>query len=153
MIFYIINWVEAIDQKKELLFRSDLTKFLWALLFTLLIYGCSVDKEKSADQLFEILSSDHTGIDFKNQLKDSPELNILSYLYYYNGAGVASADFNNDGLIDLYFTGNQVQDKLYLNKGNFQFDDITEKAGINNFDGWTSGVTIVDINNDGLLDI
>lgn len=94
-----------------------------------------------------------TGIQFNNKLSSSPSLNILSYLYYYNGAGVAAGDFNNDGLIDLYFTGNQVQDKLYLNKGNLQFEDITSKAGLDNSKEWTNGVTLVDINNDNLLDI
>lgn len=103
------------------------------------------------NKLFKLKNA--TGIQFNNKLSSTPSLNILTYLYYYNGAGVASGDFNNDGLIDLYFTGNQVQDKLYLNKGNFQFEDITQKAGIDNSDGWTSGITLVDINNDGLLDL
>jgi len=94
-----------------------------------------------------------TGINYINQLTPTKDLNILTYLYYYNGSGVASADFNDDGLQDLYFTGNQVEDKLYLNKGNFQFDDITAKSGIKNHDGWTTGITLVDINNDHLLDI
>jgi len=94
-----------------------------------------------------------SGIEFTNNLNPTPELNILTYLNYYNGAGVASGDFNNDGLIDLYFTGNQVADKLYLNKNQLQFTDITLAAGIHNEQGWTTGVTLVDINYDGLLDI
>ena len=77
----------------------------------------------------------------------------MTYLNYYNGAGVASGDFNNDGLIDLYFTGNQVADKLYLNQSKLKFTDITSSAGIDNDKGWTTGVTLVDINYDGLLDI
>ncbi|WP_420603929.1 VCBS repeat-containing protein [Flagellimonas sp.] len=98
-------------------------------------------------------SSAYTGVTFKNELIESPELNILNYLYYYNGAGVASGDFNNDGLTDLYFTSNQGADKLYLNKGQLKFEDITEMAEIDNTRGWTTGVTHVDINSDGLLDI
>ncbi len=116
----------------------------------LLTAGCT---KNNAESLFIKHAATRTGISFKNELKDTPELNILTYLYYYNGAGVASADFNGDGLVDLYFTANQGPDKLYLNKGNFTFEDITETAKINNADGWTTGVTHVDINNDGLLDI
>jgi len=102
-------------------------------------------------KLFELKKN--TGIQFINKLTPTPSLNILTYLYYYNGAGVAAGDFNNDGFTDLYFTGNQVQDQLYLNKGNFKFENSTQKSGIKNYDGWTTGVTLVDINNDGLLDI
>jgi hypothetical protein len=94
-----------------------------------------------------------SGIEFSNELHPTPDLNVLNYLNYYNGGGVASGDFNNDGLIDLYFTGNQIADKLYLNQGGLQFKDITSTAGINNETGWTTGVTLVDINHDGLLDI
>nr|WP_299072641.1 VCBS repeat-containing protein [uncultured Allomuricauda sp.] len=116
----------------------------------LLSIGCS---KNGSESLFKKHPASNTGITFKNELKNTPELNILTYLYYYNGAGVATGDFNNDGLVDLYFTANQTADKLYLNKGNFTFEDITETANIHNSDGWTTGVTHVDINNDGLLDI
>lgn len=122
------------------------SKILYITLIIWFFYSCAED-----NKLFEL--NNDTGIQFNNKLSPTPSLNILTYLYYYNGAGIASGDFNNDGLIDLYFTGNQVKDKLYLNKGNFQFEDITLKAGINNSDGWTTGITLVDINNDGLLDI
>ncbi|WP_411028961.1 VCBS repeat-containing protein [Spongiimicrobium sp. 3-5] len=115
----------------------------------MLVSACSKVEEKR----FKKVPVSVSHISFKNELKDTPQLNILTYLYYYNGAGVASADFNNDGLVDLYFTSNQGEDKLYLNKGNLSFEDVTQKANISNVGNWTTGVTHVDINNDGLLDI
>lgn len=94
-----------------------------------------------------------TGIAFENRLSDSPDWNILNYLYFYNGSGIAAGDFNGDGFIDLYFGGNQVSDRLYLNRGDWNFEDVTETSGIDNKGNWTTGVTQVDINADGLLDI
>ncbi|MEE2771087.1 MAG: VCBS repeat-containing protein [Bacteroidota bacterium] len=99
------------------------------------------------------MPASQTGISFSNDLDPESPFNIFNYLYYYNGAGVAAADFNRDGLIDLYFTGNQTADRLYLNKGNFQFEDVTSLTAIDNTSGWTTGVTNVDINNDGLMDL
>ncbi|WP_396591510.1 VCBS repeat-containing protein [Allomuricauda sp. R78024] len=126
-------------------------RIYWIFFSAILLgVGCS---KNSSESFFKKQPASHTGITFKNELKDTPELNILTYLYYYNGAGVAAGDFNNDNLVDLYFTSNQGADKLYINKGGFKFEDITEAANINNSDGWTTGVTHVDINNDGLLDI
>ncbi len=119
------------------------------IIVTVFGIGC---KEKGKDKLFQFQSPDQTGIHFVNQLSNR-KLNIIQYMYYYNGGGVAAGDFNNDGLIDLYFTANEEQNKLYLNKGNFQFDDITEAAGVGGEGDWTTGVTLVDINNDGYLDI
>ncbi|MEM9075841.1 MAG: VCBS repeat-containing protein [Bacteroidota bacterium] len=120
-------------------------------LFGILFSACEQKQEKK--KLFKKRNASETGVSFKNQLTDTPELNILTYLYFYNGAGVATGDFNNDGLADLYFTSNQESDLLYLNEGNFKFKDITKAANIDNSDGWTTGVTHVDINNDGWLDI
>ena len=94
-----------------------------------------------------------SGVDFTNELNPTPEFNILTYLYYYNGGGVAIGDFNNDNLNDIYFTSNQGPDKLYINQGNLRFEDVTASAKILNTNGWTTGVTHVDINNDGFLDI
>ncbi|MGB5821969.1 MAG: VCBS repeat-containing protein [Saonia sp.] len=119
------------------------------LAISILCTACTKKEEK----LFKKLESSKTNITFKNELTDTPALNILTYLYFYNGAGVAVADFNNDGLKDLYFTSNQGEDKFYLNRGNFKFEDVTGVANIKNVGNWTTGVTHVDVNNDGLLDI
>jgi hypothetical protein len=110
---------------------------------------------KNEKPLFEKIEADKSGIQFANIVTESEQENILNYEYFYNGGGVASGDFNNDGFVDLYFTGSQVDNKLYLNKGtNLQFEDITEKAGVAGRKGaWKTGVSIVDINADGWLDI
>ncbi len=116
----------------------------------LLLYSCS----NKAPKLFSKLSEDASGINFRNMLKeDNPDFNILQYPYFYNGSGVAVGDINNDGLPDICFTGNMVKNRLYINKGNFRFEDITEKSGIAAKEGWCTGVTMVDINADGKLDI
>ncbi|TAD99494.1 MAG: VCBS repeat-containing protein, partial [Bacteroidetes bacterium] len=90
----------------------------------------NTEKKSEKPTLFTLLNSQQTGIGFANQLTEKEDLNILNYLYFYNGAGVAVGDINNDGLADIYFTANQLPNKLYLNKGNFVFEDITEKAGV-----------------------
>jgi hypothetical protein len=102
--------------------------------------------------VFKELSADKTGIDFVNQLTYNDSLTVLEFEYMFNGAGVALIDINNDGLQDIYFTGNMVSGKLYLNKGNMKFEDITQKAGVAT-SGWTYGVSVVDINQDGYKDI
>ncbi len=103
--------------------------------------------------LFKLLSPRKTKVKFKNTIKDKKDHNILLYSNYYGGAGVGVGDFNNDGLQDLYFAGNLVADKLYLNTGNLTFDDVTESAGIEDNGGWSSGVLVADVNNDGWQDI
>ena len=103
--------------------------------------------------LFSELPSSRTGITFQNKLVETLQHNITNYHHFYNGGGVAAGDFNNDGLIDIYFTSNQQPNKLYLNKGNFKFEDITNKAGVAGRKGWKTGVSIADVNGDGLLDI
>lgn len=104
--------------------------------------------------LFEEVFPASSGIDFTNQLTNTVTFNILNYLYFYNGGGVAIGDINNDSLPDIFFTGNLVPNRLYLNKGNFSFEDITEQAGIiHTSDSWSTGVTMADVNADGWLDI
>ncbi len=100
------------------------------------------------------LPADSTGIAFANTITESPEVNYFTYIYAYNGGGVAAGDVNNDGLVDLYFTGNQVPDRLYLNRGGLRFEDVTEKAiGPLAGAGWRTGVSMADVNGDGWLDI
>lgn len=105
------------------------------------------------DAFFETLDSKRTGIDFRNNLKSTPSFNMFKYMYFYNGAGVGAGDFNNDGLTDLFFSANQEKNALYLNKDNMEFRDVTDAAGIPQDGAWSTGVSVVDINNDGLLDI
>jgi hypothetical protein len=105
------------------------------------------------DPVFKVRDQQQTGLDFANTLHPTQTFNVLNYMYYYNGAGVGAADFNNDGRIDLFFAANQGNDKLYLNQGGLQFKDVTVEAQIPQDSGWSTGVSVVDINNDGLLDI
>lgn len=143
-------------QNGQLLFKvTNIMKFPTPLLllFVLLISiitGCKSEPEKL---LFTALNPSSFNIDFENKIVETAEKNVMVYEYYYNGAGVAAADFNNDGLCDLYFTGNDVANKLYLNKGGLSFEDITDKAGVKGREGWKTGVTAVDINGDGWMDI
>lgn len=109
--------------------------------------------EPREDALFSLLASEKTGIDFVNKVVNQKNFNIFKYRNFYNGGGVAIGDINNDGLPDIYLTGNMVPNKLYLNKGGLQFEDISEKAGVQGNKPWSTGVTMVDINNDGLLDL
>ena len=111
------------------------------------------DSEATSGQLFTKLSSDNTGIKFINKLDYDRDFNIYKYRNFYNGGGVAIGDINNDGLPDVYMTSNMHHNKLYLNKGDFKFEDITEKAGVAGTKSWATGVTMADVNGDGLLDI
>ncbi len=120
--------------------------------FTAIRYEESSTGE-SETSLFTVLDSTTTGISFVNPIIESEELNILTYEYLYNGGGVAAGDINNDGLIDLYFSGNMVPNRLYLNLGNFKFKDITASSGTDGGRGYKTGVTMADVNNDGWLDI
>ena len=120
------------------------------LILTLLAWtGC-----RQEAPFFTSVPSSETGIAFENKLVEREGFNILYYLYFYEGGGVSTGDINNDGLIDIYFSANtKGNNKLYLNKGNFKFEDITQKAGVSGNSDWCSGVTMTDINADGWVDI
>lgn len=125
----------------------------WIGICALFLIACNGSKKKNVPVLFEVLDNTKTGLDFSNNLSASPDFNMLKYMYFYNGAGVGAGDFNNDGKIDLFFASNQSQNKIYLNKGELQFTDITTEAKIPDDGGWSTGVSIADVNDDGLLDI
>ena len=118
-----------------------------SLLSSLLFLSCSPKKQTR----FVLL--EQTALRFDNSLSYTPDFNPYTYRNFYNGAGVALGDINNDGLIDVYFTGNLVDNKLFLNKGNWEFEDITEKAGVACKNVWSTGATFADVNGDGLLDL
>jgi enediyne biosynthesis protein E4 len=141
-----VRKITKINQKSMFFTRYSLFIPVFLLL---LMSNCTDNK----DTLFTKLEKGKTGIDFRNLLQESPEMNVLNYIYFYNGAGVAVGDINNDGLQDLFFAGNMVKNRLYLNKGNLAFDDITKKSSVAAQEGWCTGATMVDINADGWLDI
>ncbi|SMG47179.1 VCBS repeat-containing protein [Arenibacter troitsensis] len=128
--------------------KFQCTWFLFFILYMISTIGSAQDSNR-----FTLMKSSQTKIDFNNKIKDKKDSNILIYSNFYGGAGVGVGDFNNDGLQDLYFAGNMVPDKLYFNQGNFEFKDVTQNSGINDDGGWSTGVTIADVNNDGYLDI
>ena len=125
--------------------KRRIFKLIFVLFF---VFACESEKKQ-----YTKLDSKRTNIDFVNKLYETNTRNYFTYPYMYLGGGVAAGDFNNDGLEDLFFTGNMVSNKLYLNLGDFNFKDISESAGINGDKRWYSGVSIIDINNDGFLDI
>jgi hypothetical protein len=120
-------------------------------LFCFISIFCFSCKQK--DSLFQQVTPGQSGIRFSNRITEKDSINPIDLTNIYNGGGVGIGDFNNDGLQDVYFTGNQVANKLYINKGNFQFEDVTEKAGVNGNGKWCRGASVIDINNDGLEDL
>ncbi|NNK19713.1 MAG: VCBS repeat-containing protein [Flavobacteriaceae bacterium] len=136
--------------------RSILPFFLCC---TLLLMSCTSEKKdqmaetETKPTLFNLLPPEESGVDFVNKVENQKNFNIFKYRNFYNGGGVAIGDINNDGLPDIYLTGNMVENKLYLNKGDLKFEDITLKAGVQGSKPWSTGVVMVDINQDGLLDI
>lgn len=121
------------------------------VVFILILTWISCTSKK--ESMFTPLFADKTGLNFTNTLSADPNFNLFSYMYYYNGAGIGAGDFNNDGLVDLFFAANRSGNKLFLNKGEMSFKEVTVTAGIPKDDQWSTGVSVVDINQDGLLDI
>ncbi len=137
------------------MFKKSLQKISLLLTMCLILNACNRTEEgnKVSEKQFSQLSFQDSGIDFQNTLTENDTLNYFSYSYIYMGGGVAAGDINNDGLVDLFFTGNMVSNKLYLNKGDLKFEEISESAGVSGDDRWFTGVTMADVNNDGFLDI
>ncbi len=123
------------------------------IILVLLSSGCSSRSSDESNQVLTLLSPEETGISFKNTIREHEGFNVLEYEYFFNGGGVAIGDLNNDGLPDVYFTANMEPDHLYLNKGNLSFENISLSAGLTTDPGWTTGVSMADVNADGWLDI
>ena len=144
LFFYLLSWIIS----NRLICMN---RYPWVcVIMILLLIGCQDQPPKT---LFTLLSSSKTDITFANLVKESEVFNVLEYGYFYNGGGVAIGDINNDSLPDIYFTGNMVASHLYLNKGNWEFEEIAEEAGVAAAGLWNTGVTMADVNGDGFLDI
>ncbi|WP_225876766.1 FG-GAP-like repeat-containing protein [Flavobacterium muglaense] len=130
-----------------------LNRSILFFLLSLLFVSCSKENTENKNALFSKMETAQTGINFINEVKNGEDMNIFKYRNFYNGGGVAIGDINNDGLSDIYFTSNLGTNKLYLNKGNFKFEDISKKAGVEGTKSWSTGVVMVDLNGDGFLDI
>lgn len=122
-------------------------------LFLFFISYCSDENAEDSTLLFEALSSDKTAVHFENNLSFNPDFNIYHYRNFYNGGGVGVADINNDGFLDIFFTANMGDNELYLNKGDMQFENISDEAGVTGSRAWSTGVSMADVNGDGLIDI
>ncbi|MGN6195114.1 MAG: VCBS repeat-containing protein [Ginsengibacter sp.] len=130
--------------------------FLPTAILLILFSSCNFsqkEKGNEKDALFQMMPSSQTGITFDNKVEDTKDFNVFKYRNFYNGGGVAIGDVNNDGKPDIFFTSNQGSNKLYINKGNWKFEDVTEKAGVAGIHKWHTGVTMADVNGDGWLDI
>ena len=123
-----------------------------SIVLSISLLSCNRDAPK-VETRFQLLNADQTGIDFQNNVPYSDSFNCYVYRNFYNGGGVAIGDLNNDLLPDIFFCGNVNSNKLYLNKGDFKFEDITEKSGTSSKGVWSAGVVMADINGDGWLDI
>ena len=143
-------------RKAVMFMRINISLFGLLTVVACLETGCRgvVEPFESLDDtVFTLLSPSETGLDFTNRLNDTEEFNVFTYRNYYNGGGVGIADLNGDGLADVYMTANQLPNRLYLNRGDFRFEEVSEKAGVTGHRGWSTGISIADVNSDGLLDL
>jgi len=123
------------------------------IICSLAVFAAGCTNHKKDDPLFEAREATYTGLQFTNTLTPDSAFNMFKYMYFYNGAGIGAADFNGDGNTDIFFSSNQGQNTLYLGNGDLTFTDVTQQAGIPNDGGWSTGVSVADVNNDGLNDI
>jgi hypothetical protein len=129
------------------------------ILLSLILWACqtqvedSIEESESVERIFQLISAQSSGINFSNDIKENDTVNVLDYEYSYNGGGIGVGYFNRDSLPDLFFSGNQVGNKLYLNQGGLTFKDATAGSGLDQSMGWASGVSVVDLNQDGLDDL
>src|SRR5690349_15345245 len=138
---------------ETMIFKASRFYFFFYFIAVLCICNsCNPRNEKTA-VLFDVLDYARTGLYFTNKLTPTQQFNLFKYMYFYNGAGVGAADFNNDGMTDLFFASNQGDNKLFLNKGKLRFADVTQAAKIPQDKGWSTGVSVADVNGDGLTDI
>jgi hypothetical protein len=123
------------------------------LMFSAFAAACGPQQDDASPPLFQALEAGQTGVDFHNELYPTEDFNMYIFRNFYNGGGVAAGDLSGNGLPDLFFTGNMVSNRLYINKGNFEFEDVTERAGLHSEGSWTTGASLADVNGDGRLDI
>jgi len=142
-----------IKKGKKIYQIEFLTKVMAIAMLVMVLVSCNEEIEKVNTPLFDLMDNEEIGVDFSNTLTYTKEFNVYKYRNFYNGGGVAIGDVNNDGLVDVYLVSNQESNKLYLNKGNMTFEDVTEKSGIGGTKAWSTGVTFVDVNQDNHLDI
>ena len=148
-----LKLIKAVQMAGSISFVEGTRLVLAGLTVLWSVVSCKNSTPPPAATLFQSLDKEETNIDFANDLAYNASFNVYTYRNFYNGGGVAIGDINNDGLPDLFFTANMLPNKLYLNKGNFKFEDITEKAGIRKIGKWSTGVSMADVNGDGWLDI